>query len=228
VDLPYISCSCTCPVGHLHPPRELASDRVEQEGDARVAYDKAIELAQAHEFPHEAALANELAGKFYLTLGKDRVARLYLQEAHHGYRMWGAAAKVQRLEACYPQYLMQPRSEPGSAALATVGLPSLRTADAAALDLAAALKAAQALSGEIKQEKLLDILMSFVIEHAGAQRGVFLAEHNGQFMIVARRHAEQQTSTNLSPLPLKSSDEVSRGLSIMSSTPARAWSSMMP
>src|SRR5262249_52914372 len=155
-----------------------------------VLYDKATELAQAHEYPHEAALANELAGKFYLTQGKDRVARLYLQEAHHGYRTWGAAAKGKQLEEDYAQYLAQARSAPGSATLASGGLPSLRTVDAAALDLAAALKVAQALSGEIKQERLLDVLMSSVIEHAGAQRGVFLAEHNGQFMIVARRHVE--------------------------------------
>jgi predicted ATPase len=203
------------PMNYLHKWHLVEAERARvlgQEGEARVSYDKAIELAHLHEYPHEAALANELAGKFYLTLGKDRVARLYLQEAHHGYRTWGAAAKVKQLEECYPEYLTQLRSEPGSATLATVGLPSLRTADAAALDLAAALKAAQALSSEIKQEKLLDIMMSFVIENAGAQRGVFLAEHNGQFMIVARRHAEQQTSTDLSSLPLKSSDEVSQGI----------------
>jgi transcriptional regulator with GAF, ATPase, and Fis domain len=203
------------PMNYLHKWYLVEAERARvlgQEGDARVSYDKAIELAQVHEFPHEAALANELAGKFYLTLGKDRVARLYLQEAHHGYRTWGAAAKVKQLEECYAQYLTQPRSESSSATLASSGLPAPRTIDAAALDLAVVLKAAQALSSAIKQERLLDILMSFVIEHAGAQRGVFFAEHDGQFMIVARRHAEQPTSTQLAPLPLTSSDEVSRGV----------------
>ena len=38
-------------------------------------YDRAIAKAKANEYIHEEALANELAAKFYLNWGKDKIAR---------------------------------------------------------------------------------------------------------------------------------------------------------
>ena len=53
--------------------RVLGNDR-----DAREYYDQAIDLARTHGYVNEEALANELAAKFYLTRGQERIAQHYL------------------------------------------------------------------------------------------------------------------------------------------------------
>ena len=72
---------------------------------AGVAYDRAIALAKQHQYFHEEALANELAGQFYLAQEREVFARVYLGEAYYGYFHWGATAKVQQLECQYPQFV---------------------------------------------------------------------------------------------------------------------------
>jgi signal transduction histidine kinase len=54
-----------------------------------------------------------------------------------------------------------------------------------ALDLATVMKGAQAISGEIVLENLLEKLMCIAIENAGAQRGALLLETNGEWRIEA-------------------------------------------
>jgi tetratricopeptide (TPR) repeat protein len=70
-------------------------------------YDRAIELAKEHEYINDEALAHELAAKFYLALGKAKIAQVYMLDARHCYRQWGAIAKVKDLEARYPQLLFK-------------------------------------------------------------------------------------------------------------------------
>ncbi len=66
-------------------------------------YDRAISGAKANGYVNEEALANELAAKFYLDWGKEKVAQAYMQEAYYCYARWGAKAKVADLEYSYPQ-----------------------------------------------------------------------------------------------------------------------------
>ncbi|MEO8400344.1 MAG: serine/threonine-protein kinase PknK [Gammaproteobacteria bacterium] len=70
-----------------------------------VLYDKAIELAKDNESIQIQAMANELAGKFFLNSDKPDLAKKYLLEAYHCYNRWGAAAKVKHLISVYPDYL---------------------------------------------------------------------------------------------------------------------------
>src|SRR6185369_837068 len=60
----------------------------------------------------------------------------------------------------------------------------------AALDVASVVKATQAISGEVKPERLYARLMSTIIENAGAQRGclVLRAEPDGELRVEA--HAD--------------------------------------
>ncbi|MEM9772619.1 MAG: AAA family ATPase, partial [Cyanobacteria bacterium P01_D01_bin.73] len=68
-------------------------------------YDAAIAGAKENGFIQEEALGNELAAKFYLCWGKEKVAAEYMQEAYYCYARWGADAKVVDLEATYPALL---------------------------------------------------------------------------------------------------------------------------
>jgi predicted ATPase/transcriptional regulator with GAF, ATPase, and Fis domain len=203
------------PMNHRHKWCLVKAERarvLEREGEARVAYDHAIDLAQQHGYIQEAALANELAGRFYLTLGQEAVAKLYLQAAYRGYLQWGAAGKVKQMETRYAAYVA-----PGASGSTPLDAPRNGSTEgtaitASSLDLATTLKAAQALSSAITLDRLLETMVSIVIENAGAQRGVFLWEQDDQLLIVARSDVEQQGATMLAPMPLESCEEVSRGI----------------
>lgn len=96
------------PINYLHKfylvEAELSS-LLDQNAKAIDYYDRAIELAKEHKYIHEAALANELAAKFYLAKGNARLAQPYLLNARYCYYRWGAIAKVNQLEDKYPQLL---------------------------------------------------------------------------------------------------------------------------
>ncbi|QLE39604.1 GAF domain-containing protein [Nostoc sp. C052] len=146
--------------------------------DAIEQYDRAIALAKENGYIQEEALANELAAKFYLDWGKEKVAAGYMQEAYYGYASWGAKAKVADLEKRYPKLLATILKQPQIAVnlsttianIASATVLSNSTSISNTLDLATVLKASQALSSEIKLEDLLSNLMQIVMENAGADK----------------------------------------------------------
>ncbi len=136
-----------------------------RELDAERLYEQAIRSARANGFIHNEALANELAARFYAARGFEEIAHLYLGNARRGYLLWGADGKVRQLDQLHPR-LRQDESAPGPTG--TIAAPVEH------LDLATVLKVSQAVSGEIVQEELLEILMRIAIEQAGAERGVLV------------------------------------------------------
>ena len=133
--------------------------------DAEKLYEAAIRLAHANGSVHNAAVSNELAGRFYVARGLEGVATGYLREARDCYLRWGADGKVRQLEERYPQIS---GGGPTADGTATIQAP------AAHLDLATVIKVSEAVSGEIVLEKLIDTLMRTAIEHAGAGRGLLI------------------------------------------------------
>jgi hypothetical protein len=96
------------PMNHLHKFCLVEAERhrvLDQKIEAIEMYDKAIALAKENKYVNEEALANELAAKFYLQWGKEKLAQLYLIDAYYSYSRWGAKAKIDSLEKCYPQLL---------------------------------------------------------------------------------------------------------------------------
>jgi len=173
-------------------------------GDAREHYDRAIEGAKENKYLNEEALANELAGRYYLSRNQNPIALFYLQEARYAYQRWGAVAKVEDLEAKYPELVR-------STTLATkdvTSTDSTGTSKGEMLDLSAVMKASLALSGEIVLHKLLAKLMKIAIENAGAQKGYLLLQSDtGQWNIEAEgridteavaTHQSQTTDNNAS------------------------------
>jgi class 3 adenylate cyclase/GAF domain-containing protein len=184
--------------------------------DARDYYDKAINLAQANEYLNEEALANELAGRFYLARGQTRLAGHYLRDARYAFLRWGALAKVKDLEARYPQFLVQ--AEARSRELPTLTTPATDSSETASstFDLISVLKASQAISGEIVLDQLLKKLMKIVIENAGAQRGYLILEEAGHWVIaaegaVAKVEAETEVKA-LQSFPLEESKMIPMGI----------------
>jgi len=64
-------------------------------------YDKSIAMARRAGFLNDVALANELAGEYFLSKGDEDWASLYLKRAKASFTDWGAFAKVQQMEIKY-------------------------------------------------------------------------------------------------------------------------------
>jgi hypothetical protein len=61
-------------------------------------YERTILLAQENKAPHFEAMANEMAAKFFLSLGAPTGGGGYIKNAYRAYKHWGAAAKVEQME----------------------------------------------------------------------------------------------------------------------------------
>ncbi|MBP0015987.1 MAG: serine/threonine-protein kinase PknK [Cyanobacteria bacterium SBLK] len=95
------------PMNYLHKYYLVEAERhriIGKSDRAAEFYDRAITGAKENKYIQEEALANELAGKFYLADNRDEIARTYLQQAYHGYDLWEAKAKTQHLIRTYPQF----------------------------------------------------------------------------------------------------------------------------
>ncbi|MFB2976456.1 serine/threonine protein kinase, partial [Microseira sp. BLCC-F43] len=85
------------PMNFLHKWQLVEAEKHRVLGNKTQAiehYDLAISLAKENEYIQDEALANELAAKFYLDWGKEKVAASYMLEAYYCYAKWGALAKT--------------------------------------------------------------------------------------------------------------------------------------
>ncbi len=152
-----------------------------REFEAMHLYEQTIRSARENGFAHVEGVANEVAARFYMARGFEKIAYTYLREARYCYLRWDAAGKVRQLDALYPQLREQ---EPVPGATSTIG------ASVEQLDLATVIKVSQAVSGQIVLEKLIDTLMRIAIEYAGAERGLLILPRG----IEQRIEAEATTS----------------------------------
>jgi formate hydrogenlyase transcriptional activator len=116
----------------------------------------------------------------------------------------------QHTAARFPASVPADEQESQPAASLTAGGIEATVITRIILDLAASLKAVQTGSSDMTLDRLLEAAIALVIEHAGAQRGVFLREHDGRWLIVARRDMAFGGATSLTPVPLESCEEVSQ------------------
>jgi PAS domain S-box-containing protein len=181
-----------CPMNALHQYYLVEAEKNRVLGNQPEAieyYDRAIAAAKEHGYIQEEALANELAAKFYLNWNKEKVAQIYMQEAYYCYARWGAKAKTDDLEQCYPK-LLRPIFQTATqslnpletiASLSNIPTyPSTKTSRSASsninsvLDFAAILKASQSLSSTIKLEELIHQLTQIILQHSGGDRCVLI------------------------------------------------------
>jgi predicted ATPase/signal transduction histidine kinase/tRNA A-37 threonylcarbamoyl transferase component Bud32 len=220
------------PMNHLHKFYLVEAERHRVLGEKLEAlemYDRAIKGAKENEYVNEEALANELAAKFYLEWGKEKIAQVYLTDAYYAYVRWGAKAKVDDLEQRYPQLLapilhskIRQQTSETITRMATETITSTSTSISDSLDLATVIKASQALSEEIYLDRLLSILIEVAIENAGATKGILILERSGNLLIEATGitrtliEATEMTSTLeitvLQSIPLDTSDQVPKSL----------------
>ncbi|MEH2034715.1 MAG: AAA family ATPase [Nostoc sp.] len=223
------------PMNYLHKYYLVEAERYRIGGqylEAMEFYDRAIFLAKENEYINEEALAQELTAKFYLEWGKHKIAQTYLTDAYYSYVRWGALAKVDDLAKRYPQLLasifqqekLSIHSSEESTSSNNTSISSLstlsnqqtviasKTSISDSLDLAAFIKASQALSGEIELERLLSTLMEVVMENAGASKcALILSEGDNLALTVTAVCSSSNfdhTYTEFSSTSLESSYDV--------------------
>jgi PAS domain S-box-containing protein len=177
------------PMNHLHKFHLVEAEKHRVLGEnfpAMEEYDSAIGLAKQNEYLNEEALANELAAKFYLGWGKEKIARVYLTDAHYCYTHWGAQAKVEDLEKKYPKFLITITAATSiTSDCATITNISQSRDSSKSFDLAAVMKASGAIASEIVLDKLLTKLMRIMLQNAGAEQGFLILENKGELLVEA-------------------------------------------
>jgi predicted ATPase/signal transduction histidine kinase len=206
------------PDNYLHCYQLIEAEKARILGETTRAaelYDASVFNAQKGRFLNHEALALELAAKFYLSMGRKRLAQVYMTDAYHAYARWGAAAKVEQLREKYPDLIglimtdiVTGRAE--AAAPAYAASTTTIAGEAHSLDLATVMKASQAVSEEIVLSKLLEKLMRIVLQHAGAQRGYLILERNHDLLIEASATMDGRDVIILKSVPITSTEDLSQ------------------
>ncbi|ALF54435.1 serine/threonine protein kinase [Nostoc piscinale CENA21] len=188
------------PMNHQHKVDLIEAEKHRVLGkfyEAGDFYDRAISGAKINGYIQEEALANELAAKFYLNWGKEKIAAGYMQEAYYCYARWGAKAKVIDLEKHYPQLLhlilQQPKNDSNfldtiasdNVTLSTRTSSSNSTSYSEILDLASVIKAAQAISSSLELNELITNLLQIILENSGAEKAILLLPQNHIWQVQA-------------------------------------------
>ncbi|MGB3264622.1 MAG: GAF domain-containing protein, partial [Microcoleus sp.] len=171
-----------------------------QKAEAMELYDRAIAGAKANEYLNEEALACELAAKFYLSWGREKIARVYMIDACNCYARCGDRAKIDDLEKCYPQLLL-PSLQPaalGANPLATFAKiasknyslhPSIYSSVSRHISdfgvFSTLLKACQALSSELELDRLIVKLMQLAASKTGADKAVLVLPNGSKWEVAA-------------------------------------------
>lgn len=171
--------------------------------EAELHYEHAIRLARDGGLIHIEALANELASRFYAARGLAKIARVYMQDARHGYLCWGADGKVRQLEAQHAYLRAEARAPTSTHTIA---------APVEHLDLGTVIKVSQAVSGEIVPDKLVALILRTAIEQAGAERGLLILIEDDAHRMAAEatvgvdgirlHHEEAEVNATMMPMSM--------------------------
>jgi predicted ATPase/signal transduction histidine kinase/tRNA A-37 threonylcarbamoyl transferase component Bud32 len=186
-----------CPSTFLASERLVSAELARLKGqrdEALQTYEQAIQSAREHGFLQRAALAYELAARFWREHRIPTLSEAYARKAREAYLRWGAQGKVHHLESQWPS-LATPEGN---------ARKTLDTSSTSQIDALTVVKAQQAISEEIVLERLVATLLRIAMENAGAQRGALLLPQGGTLTVAALSgtiSGGPATSTAEPPLP---------------------------
>ena len=199
-------------LGHMHMLAAAEAARIAGDVEAAAqAYRRAIARADELDMPQHQALTNELAARFYQAQGLEKVANVFLRDAHYCYEKWGALAKVEQLAEAHPELALEAPAQPATYTATTSG-----TTGAHAVDMATVIKASMAISGEVKLDALLQRLLDIVMENAGAERGFLVLTCTepgaGAELFIQAACTEPGRVRAVEPTPVGASDQLAVGV----------------
>ncbi|WP_028549028.1 AAA family ATPase [Paenibacillus sp. UNC451MF] len=167
-----------CPHNHLHKYLLIEAEMARvarKHRQAEEMYEQSIEAARLYGHIHDLGIAAECYGKYGLSQGKQQLAKIYMTEAYEAFHQWGAKAKTADMEQKYGHLLHVKRES------------ILERVDPLSVALSA-----QALSGEMEMDRLLEKLMRIMLQNAGAEYGAIIFNHEGSWSVEAYGTAEEQ------------------------------------
>ncbi len=197
--------SSHCPENYEHLYHLIAAEEaylLDRDLEAMRHFQRAYRTTRNLGLRKYEAIANELAARFFLERSFIGYGLHHLQTAIAAYGDWGACACQDDLRTEFDELL---RATAGDQRELSGG-PSASGDDT--LDKLTLLKAAQTISGEIHIDRLLAKMMRFVVENAGAQRGVFIYNDKGRLMIGAEWHVSQREVGIIEEVGLNSRDDL--------------------
>ncbi|WP_251960426.1 trifunctional serine/threonine-protein kinase/ATP-binding protein/sensor histidine kinase [Nostoc commune] len=198
------------PTNHLHRFYLVEAERYQvlgQKLEAMDYYETSIAKSQENGFLQEEALAYELAGKFYQSLGKELIHQTYITKAYYAYIRWGAIAKVKHLESKYVFLVGQTITiENTNSKIDTTHITTNTTTSSSLsdfIDFNAFIKFSQAITNEIILENLLSKLIKILLENAAAQKAVLLLLKDSHLYIEASGNAIDDVVMVLRSIPVE-------------------------
>ncbi|MBP2301168.1 AAA family ATPase [Azospirillum picis] len=153
--------------------------------DAMRGFDRAVQAAQRSALPQVEALANERAAAFYRRSGLPTLELACLREAATCYRRWGATAKVRQIEQRHPVLAVARQDALPAPAPAALDGAGLEGAGFDGAGLATLLETLRAMSDQASVEQVTATLLTLVLEHAGASRGLLILARGEQLRVEA-------------------------------------------
>lgn len=199
------------PDNFLHKSLLVAAELARLEGDlwqAADLYDRAIDEASRSGYGQEEALAHERAGLFWLARRRHKIAAVYLNEAQHGYQLWGASRKARMLAEAHADLIAGTPATSRSGSGSSTPFLTLLSSTGAALDFATVMKASQAISKEIDLEGLVKQLIKIAVETAGAQRGHLLLLKEGKLGVEASSTFDTGERRHRPAVPVDAADHL--------------------
>lgn len=197
--------SDSCKENFMHKYLLVAAEEARLSGrrqEAMSLYDQAIRSAHENGYVQNEALAGELAAKFYMAAGHDKIARVYMTDACRGYAAWGSGAKVKALQELYPGLLeerLEKEIKPNPADILTNVLNFSDNNNSSEpeshSDTEILQKAMRHISEEADLNKLFSGFLELAVQIAGADRGYLILEKDGKLFIEADRTENQQPVT---------------------------------
>lgn len=174
------------PMNFQHKYDLVEAEKAQVLGENETAatyYEKAISGASENGYIHEEAIANERAAEFYLSIGREKVAKTYMTEAYYCYISWGATAKTKDLEERHSKLIIRAQIPEATKFDITKTISSITSKTSKNFDFYTIIKASQAISEEIELNSLLDKLMHILMENAGANKGTLVLNNSGTWEI---------------------------------------------
>ncbi len=174
-----------------------------RELDAMKHFEAAISNARDNGYLNDLALANESAGRYFSTIGKQELSHYFLRNALTNFKRWGATNKVHHIESLYPELAEQPGTPIVSAANSFV------YADRNLLDMETVMQASQVLAGEIVLENLLERLMQVALINAGGHKASLIMNNEDSLTVeITTWVSDNNTEYRFESIPLQQADEI--------------------
>lgn len=180
------------------------SKSLNQIAEARVLYDDAIYLARQAGNLLDEALGWELAGRFYHEIDRDDKASTCFQYAYDIHLKWGAISKANQIIKSYKQTMRLART-------ISVGTEVNDAQVHQTFDQLSMVKSLQALTTELDLDRLLEKMMSILIENVGAERGMLILQKDNEWDIVAERDINNEKVKVLKGRKLDSPEQKNKG-----------------